>query len=248
MPPTPCPERLRKLIDRLNKESSPEAREEMRVLRLILQAIRKHKQGKGAATYGVDLPSTITINLTDYSFHIRNELALALEDIDPPDLIERIRECPVSNCNSLFWAGTSQKKACDKHSDLWRKRNNRQDIKQRKNAAATERRKQEATKTLDQMNRTALSVIRAIMVSGARKFSTIDGESWHEFFDDGRVPRSTLVVRRTTHKLFKDGYLEYHESAERRNKYGFSNDDRYYPTQKLIDLWNDARARTQQHS
>src|SRR5205085_8858866 len=85
-----------------------------------------------------------------------------------------------------------------------------------------------------------MSVIRAIMVSGARKFSTIDGTSWHEFFDDGRVPRSTRIVRLTTHKLFKDGYLEYYESAERRDRYGFSNDDRYYPTKKIKDLWADS--------
>jgi hypothetical protein len=242
MPPKPCPERLRKLIDRLNKESSPEAREEMRVLRLILQAIRKHKQGKGAATYGVDLPSKITINLTDYSFHIRNELASALEDIDPPDLIDRIRECPVSNCNSLFWAGTSQKKACDKHGDLWRKRENRRDIKQRKTEAATKRRKAQATEAFDQMNRTAQSVIRAIM-SGARKFTTIDDYSWHDFNDDDLLPRSTLVVRRVTHRLYKDGFLTYHESADRRDRYGFSPNDYYYPTPKLTELWNDKTAR-----
>jgi len=237
MPPTPCPERLRKLINRVNKEAGDEAH----VLRLILQAIRKHKQGKGAATYVVDLPSKITINLTNYTSHIRNELALALEDIDPPDLIERIRECPVTDCNSLFWAGRVDKEACDKHVDLWRKRNNRQDIKLRKNAAATKRREHEATKTLEGMTKTALSVIHVIMAKKARSFRTIDIESSHRLYDSGEVIRSTKVVRQTTHKLFKDGYLEYYESAERRDRHGFSNDDRYYPTQKLRALWAESQ-------
>jgi hypothetical protein len=187
----------------------------------------------------------------DYSFRIRNELASALEDIDPPDLIDRIRECPVSYCGELFWAGRTGragKKACNKHVDLWRKRENRKDIKQRKSAAASKRRKEEATKTLDQMNRTALSVISAIIVSGAHKFSTIDGESWHDFYHDDLLPRSTLVVRRVTHKLHKDGYLDFYESADRRDRYGFSPNDRYYPTQKLIKLWNDSRPKEPRQS
>jgi hypothetical protein len=245
MPPTPCPERLRKLIDRVNKEAGDEAH----VLRKILSEIQKKRQNsKGQDTYVATLPSKITINLIDFSSDIRNELASALADIDPPDLIDRIRECPVSHCGDLFWAGRAGKKACDKHVDLWRKRENRKDIKQRKSAAATKRRKQDATNTFDEMNRTAQSVIRAIMVSAARQFSTIDNESWHDFYNDDLLPRSTLIVRRVTHRLYKDGYLDFHESADRRNRYGFSPNDRYYPTQKLIDLWNDKTARLPRQS
>ena len=232
---------MRKLIDRLNRESSDEAH----VLRKILSAIQNKRQNnKGPETYVVNLDSKITISLTDYSFHIRNDLATALAEIDPPELIERIRECPVAHCGHLFWAGRKDKKACDKHGDRVRKATNRRDTKERKRAAATKRRQREATKIFNEMNRTAQSVIRAIMVSGAETFGSIDVVSWHEFFNDGRVPRSTRVVRLTTHKLFKDGYLEFHESAERRNRFGFSADDRYYPTQKLIDLWNDSREPT----
>lgn len=242
MPPTPCPERLRRLIDRLNKESGDEAR----VLRLILAAIQNKRQNnKGPDTYVVNLPSTITIDLTDYSFHIRNELADALADIDPPELIERIRECVVCKC--LLWAGRADKVACDKHVDRWRKREHRRDIKQRKAVAATKRRKQKATETFDQMNRTAQSIIRAIM-SGARKFTSIDGYSWHDFYDDDLLPRSTLVVRRVTHKLYKDGFLTYHESADRRDRYGFSPNDYYYPTPKLTELWNDKTLRIPKQS
>lgn len=168
MPPTPCPERLRKLIARLNKESNPEARDEARVLRLILSAIQNKRQNdKGPDTYVVNLPSTIKLNLTDYTSDIRNELADALADIDPPSLVERIRECVVCKC--LLWAGRADKVACDKHVGLWRKRQNRRDLKQRKTVAATKGRKQKATETFDQMNRTAQAVIRVIMLRSARK-------------------------------------------------------------------------------
>jgi hypothetical protein len=208
------------------------------VFREVLRAIHGYRQNKkGQDTYVANLPSTITISLADYSSHIRNDLASALADIDPPDLIERIRECPVLHCQRLFWAGRDDKKACDKHVGLWRKRENRKEIKKRESAADAKRRNADATKTLEGMTRTARSVIRAIMDKSASDFYAIDGESWHEFFDDGRVPRSKRVIRLVTHKLYKDGYLEYHESAERRDRYGFSDNDRYYPTQKLIDLW-----------
>jgi hypothetical protein len=236
---------LHKLINRLNKEGGDEAH----VLREILAAIQKFRQNnKAPNTYRAKLPSAITVDLTDYTSHIRNELAEALADIDPPDLIDRIRECPVSHCGDLFWAGRGDKKACDKHVAGWRKTQNRRDIKQRKTVAATKRRKQKATETFDQMNRTAQSVIRAIMASGARKFTTIDGYSWHDFNDDDLLPRSTWVVRNVTHSLYKDGYLTYHESAERRDRRGFSNDDRYYPTPKLTELWNDKAARIPKQS
>ena len=42
-------------------------------------------------------------------------------------------------------------------------------------------------------------------------------------------------------KGYKDGYLDYHESADSRDRRGFSRYDRYTPTQKLIDLWNETR-------
>ena len=237
MPPAPCPERLRTLIERVNREGGDEAH----VLKLILAEVEKRRQGKGQETYVAKLQSTITINLTDYTSHIRNELADALADIDPPDRIERIRYCPVCNC--LFWAGTSRKKACDKHGDRVRKANNRRDIKRRQVSADVQRRREEATKTFDAMKKTAQAVIRAIMDRGADTFGAIDAIVWNWSYDDGEVPRPILTVRRVTHKLYKDGYLEYHESADLRDERGFSRLDRYTPTQKLIDLWNDSQPR-----
>ncbi|HJT68267.1 MAG TPA: hypothetical protein VJ749_17550 [Pyrinomonadaceae bacterium] len=209
------------------------------MLRLILSEVEKRRQGKGQETYVVNLQSKITISLTDYSFHIRNDLADALADIDPPELIERIRYCPVCNC--LFWAGTSRKKACDKHGDRVRKANNRRDIRQRKTAAAHKRRKEQAVTTLGAMKRTAQAVIYVIM-NGARSFGRIDSGTSQELWSDHEFIPSTKVIRQVTHKLHKDGYLDYFESADHFRR------DRYYPTQKLIDLWNDSRLRTRQQS
>ena len=248
---------MRRLLKRLN-ESQPN---EPNPLKHLLKALHENKQGIGGDTVTVKIPSEVTINLVNSRITVRSDLELALQDVgdDLPNLVDLIRECPESTCGQLFWAGRSDKKACDKHIGLLRKRRNRRDIKnseKQKKADAkahakrveAESRRQKATKTLNQMNRTARSVIRVIMESNARKFSTIDGRSWHEFNEDGLLPRSTWVVRNVTHSLFKDGYLEYFESAERRDRRGFSDGDRYYPTQKLIDLWNDSQASTEQQS
>jgi hypothetical protein len=233
MPSSPCPERVRKIIKRLNQESGVEAHH----LKSILQAIRNKQQ----EPYVVKLPSTITINLADFSDRIRHPLSDVLSAIDPPDLIERIRECPV--CHDLYWAGRKDKAACDKHVERWRKRENRRDIKKREEAADAKRKRDEARETLAAMTTTARSVIRAIMVSDARLFGDIDGACWHQFHNDDRVPRSTEIVRNVTHRLHKDGYLDYFESAERPDRRGFSVEDRYTPTRKLIDLWGDADIR-----
>ena len=237
MPPVPYPERLKKFIERINREGGDEAR----VFRIILSEIEKQRRGKGQHNYPVKLQCTITINLTDYSANIRSDLADALAEIDPPELIERIRECPVAHCGHLFWAGTSRKKACDKHGDRVRQANYRREIKDRKTAAQAKRRKQEVKTTLDEMKRTARAVIAAVMVARKRKFQKIDVETSHILWDlHGFIP-STLVIRNVTHKLHKDGYLDYFPSAEN----GFAIEDQYYPTQKLIDLWNDSQAHKQ---
>lgn len=237
MPPVLCPERLRKFIERVNREGGDEAH----VFREILRTIQRRRQNKtGQETYVAKLHSTITVNLTDYSSHIRNELADALAEIDPPNLIERIRECPVAHCGHLFWAGRDDKKACNNHGGRVRKANNRRDIKQRKSVAAAKRRTEAARTTLGEMSPTAVLVIRAMMTKErSRLFWEIDW--WAAYFcrDLGETIRSTRVVRLTINKLVKDGYLEYSESAN-------PEEDRYDPTQKLMDLWNDSRLRTEQ--
>lgn len=132
--------------------------------------------------------------------------------------------------------------------ELWRQREYRRKRKIRETTTAAERRKEQATKTFEGMTKTARSVIRAIMAEGARSFGDIDGQAWQEFYYSGKVPRSTEIVRNVTHRLYKDGYLEYFERADHRDRRGFSNYDRYNPTQKLTDLWNDSRPKESRQS
>lgn len=235
VPLAPCPERLRKYIRRLNQESGVHAQH----LKLILQAIQDKQ-----TEYVADLSSKVTIDLTTFDYRISNDLTEILRAVDPPELIARIRECKAvvkrKICGDLFWAGRDDKKACDKHGGRVRQKKHRRDIKSRKFAADIQRRKDEATKTFDAMTTTKRSVIRAIMVKDAREFWEIDGACWHQFNDDGRVPRSTWFIRNSTHRLYKDGYLEYAESADKKDRRGFSPYDRYTATPKLTDLWNDA--------
>jgi hypothetical protein len=231
MPPTRCPARLRRLIAQANEKSNVQSHP----LRLILRALHAWRQNKGPETLPLELPSQVTINLTDYSVTVRNELDLALKEVYPPSKIDLIRVCRI--CNDLFWAGRADKVVCDKHVELWRKRENRRKEKKRETEAkqvqASKQKQEEAKKTLSEMSRTAISVIRAVMRSPyPRLFEYIDHLSSAELRNSDELVRSTKVVRQTMNKLVRDGYLEYSESAERRN-------DRYDPTQKLRDLWAD---------
>jgi hypothetical protein len=178
MPVTPCPARLQRYIKRLNQESGVEAQE----LKAFLQAVRNKQD-----PYIVKRPSTITIDLTNFTVHIRHPLSDALSAIDPPELAERILECPV--CHDLYWAGREDKPACDKHVNQWRQREYRKEKKKREGAAAAKRRRDKATETLLAMNTTAQSVIRAIMDKGARDFHEIDGAFMAGVFQ--RRPRTT---------------------------------------------------------
>ena len=107
MPPTLCPERLRKLIGRPTKS---------RVLRRARDArakanpasFRKHKQGKGAANLRRGSPKQITINLTDYHFTTQR-ISLCLEEIDPPDLIDESANARLVTAKSLLGWHVSEK-------------------------------------------------------------------------------------------------------------------------------------------
>lgn len=249
MPPKACPPYMRRLLKRLN-ELQPS---EPNPLKQLLKAIQENRQGKGGDTVTVKSPSEVTVNLVNLRVTVRSDLELALQDVDNdlPNLVNLIRECPESTCGQLFWAGRSDKKACDKHIGVLRKRRNRRDIKNRekqKKADAkadakrveAESRRQKATKTFNEMTPTARSVIHVIMAKKARSFGTIDVESSHRLWDIGDRSRSTKVVRNVTHSLYKDGYLEWYESADHQRE------DRYYPTQKLRDLWTESQREKEQ--
>jgi hypothetical protein len=234
MPPKVCPHHLRRLINEANDQPSGE-----HPFRQILKAFQAKRQGKSQPSVAVKSASLVTVNLTDYSVRIRSELDLALHEIHLPNLVNLVGECPVASCGHLFWKGRADKKTCDEHVELWRKRKHRRDKKQRETEAKRTHRKEEATKTISQMSPTALAVIRAIMGVSERPrlFWEIDWWVAYEHREGGEVVRSTKVVRQTINKLARDGYLTYSESAE-------SDEDRYEPTPKLVNLWAEIRGGT----
>jgi hypothetical protein len=222
MPPKSCPKRLERLI-----ATDPA------VLRPILRALQDRRQKKGPETFAVESPSRVTINLDNYSVTVRSELALALAEIDSPDIVELIRECAV--CQVIFWAGRIDKHACDKHVGQRRKGKQRQKekVEQTKTGEqAAELKhahlKEEAVKRLSP---TAVALLNSIVIHGNRIFWKIDNQAYEELkqIPGFRVPQR-YIIRRTLTMLVDRGYLRHDERAE-------SHEDRYEPRQKLIDLW-----------
>lgn len=237
MPPKACPLHFQRLIDRFNEQPS-----ESNPIKQILKAFRDKKQGKSTDTVTVKGLSQITINLVNFKTTLRDELELALLEIDLPNLADLIRECPVRDCGRMFWVGRDDKRVCDKHVDRWRQREYRRNKKEKEaeaeQAEAANRKGEKAREALSKLSPTAIEVIRAMMrPERPRLFWDIDW--WvaygHRQSDD--VTRSTIVVRRTINKMVKDGYLTYSESAE-------PDEDRYEPKQKLVNLWDEMRRKS----
>jgi hypothetical protein len=223
MPPKPCPQRLQRLIDRAN-EGSPD---ELRALR----GIARELEAKLRATVAVTFPSRLTIDLDDYSITITNELKTALGEIDPVEAINLIRECPV--CQRIFWAGRDDKVACSKHVEVWRKRRNRPQEKERRKEADRRHRKEELRETLSSMTPTAIAVIRAVGLHNSRYFYEIDWWVDNDFREIGERSPTTLAVRQTTKPLVREKYLEHSPNPMK------SKEDYYTARPKLIKLWGE---------
>lgn len=230
MPPKRCPVRLQRLIDRANESSKPHA------LTLILRAIQDRRQNKGPETVVVESMSQVTVNLTDYSVTVRNELDLALAEIDPPDKIDLIRECRV--CGHLFWAGRVDKVVCNKHAEQWRKSKQRSKKKADEAKAEKEATERKIKKELEGMSNTAVAVLNAIVFAGERVFYKIDFKAWEELDENPSVRRvpNRRIVRRTLTMLVDRGYLTHEEQGD-------PLDDYYLPRKKLLDYWDEVRDR-----
>lgn len=225
MPPRPCPLRLQRLINRENALPASEPHP----LRQIRRAFQDKKKGKGWETFVVGFPSDVTINLTDCTVRVQNELALALADISSPDMIDMIRDCPV--CGDLFWAGRAEKEACDRHKEQWRKQRQRRNEKRKQAEVDSERDAAQLEKTIRGLSKTATAVIIAIMAGHCRLFHNIDQEACYGIGQTSweRIP-SSYVVRQTLAMLVKRGYLEHYPA-------GNPLEDRYEPEDKLSELW-----------
>ncbi len=228
MPPKQCPLRLQRLIKRENALPASDPHP----LRQILKAFQAKRQNKGPETFAVKFPSEVTINLTDCTVAVRNDLALALAEIDLPAMVDLIRECPIPICRRLFWAGRADKVACDAHVGQWRKQEDRR--KKKQTQAETDREREEARlrKTISRLSRTAVAVITVIMADRRRVFESID--NWACYYLRGSVRKvpSRFIVRQTLTMLVKEGYLTYQADVD-------PDEDQYEPREKLINLWTE---------
>src|SRR5262252_2445039 len=170
MPSKPCPPPLRRLIKSENALPAGEPHP----LRQILNAFKAKKQNKGPDTFAVKSISDVTINLTNCTVTVRNDLALALAQIDSPDTIDLIRECPIGA--HLFWAGRTDKVACDAHVARWRQSEYRRKKKERQSDIRRENATAQLRKTITGLSRTAVALITVIMARSYqhRVFHEID--------------------------------------------------------------------------
>lgn len=224
MPPKLCPTRLRRLI----AEANGKPIDTSHPLRLILRALKDKSQNKGPDTLPLQSMSLVTINLTDYSVTVRNELAIAIKEIDPPDRINLIREC--QKCPLLFWAGRVDKVACDKHAEQWRKSKQRTKQKAEQAQAEKEASERRIRKELKGMRRTAVALLNAIVIGKERVFWKIDNEAYIYLKQSPLVRRvsNERIVRQTLKMLVDRGYLS-HEP------HGNPREDRYFASKKLLD-------------
>jgi len=221
MPPKPCPTRLQRLID-----------DDPQTLRQILGALKDRRQNKGPATYAFQSMSRVTIDLTDYSVRVRNELELALKESDLPTDLDLIHECPV--CHVLFWAGRVDKEACPNHAERWRKNKQRQRKKLDAEKQEAQRKEAQLARELNQLSRTAVALLNAIVFGGSHIFYEIDYDAWVELKDDPAVRRvtNTEIVRLTLNMMVRRGYL-------RHVHQGDHDQDHYFPEQHLVKAWTE---------
>lgn len=174
--PTPCPSRLKELISRANQEPYPEVRKHLQAIARAFDARRKGK-ADAPSSIQIETKRTMTVILGDGTVEIpRDELELALDQIEPPSNIDRIRECP---CTDIFWASRSDKVACDRHTVAWSKREWRRKAREKaeqRAKAQAERQRQRAERPFE-LTITTAAILDAIF-DNIRRFSKIDWYCW----------------------------------------------------------------------
>jgi len=204
---TPCPILLNKLIDAANSGANPVASESLKV---IARAFLEMRSGRSRQ-------------------HI--QLARALAEIAPGAKLDLIRECPV--CAKIFWAGRSDKTACDDDTAAWRKRQQRIRDAERQERLAKERAKrvkEQAGKPIE-LTETTAAILDAID-ERCRVFETIDWFCWSHL---GKA-YLTVNVQRGLRSLVEFGVISRHEPEE--------GPIRYTPRRKMEELRREVFSRT----
>jgi hypothetical protein len=229
-----CPARLEKLIKRVNKHPQ----NENDPLRRIARAFTGKRLGKRRANQiTVTDQSQISVSLISGRVTLTNELALALIEIESPQNIALIRECAVPACAVVFWAGRSDKEACDTHVSTWRKQKQRRRLAEREKKAAKLKQSRRAERLrFTKISDTAWEVIVAIM-NQRRVFSNIDHYVARALRFKGKRPTTRKAVRDCLDMLVSREYLDTypHEPDDPEFEERDPEQDRWAPTQKLIN-------------
>jgi hypothetical protein len=239
MPPKSCPLHLQRLITRENALPASDPHP----LRQVLKAFQDRRRNKGSDTFAVQSLSEVTINLTDYTVTVRSELALALAEIDSPEMVDLIRECPT--CKRLFWAGRADRMACDAHVGQWRQSEYRRNKKRTQAENQRERSEAQRRTMISKLSHTEVAVINAIMAHGMRVHWEIDDRACYELRwlrERGKIRMERIpnnyIVRLILARLVRDEYLTHQPDVD-------PTEDRYEPEDELLGLWKDiSRFRT----
>lgn len=147
----PCPSRLKELIALANLEPDSETRKTLQAIARAFQA-KRAKSKTAPAFIEIQTQNALKLHLVDVRIGlIREEIELALREVEPPSNIGLIRECTV--CPEIFWAGRDDTVACSlRHAERWGKREQRRKKAEREVKRVIDRTKRQ------QSRRTRLSV------------------------------------------------------------------------------------------
>lgn len=212
MKPTPCPSRLKELITLANLEPDSETRKHLRAIADIFRA-RRRGDKRPPAFVQIDSIFTVKVYLDGRLTTAHADLAVALKEVEHAETrIDLIRECPV--CSEIFWAGRSDKEACDRHAARWRKQEQRrrEKIKAEQRTKARVRRATSKGRIEKPLSRTSMLILEAI-ANQLHRFDTIDYYVYRKMHISRWVRRSdplyrTATVIRCLKLLADSGYID----------------------------------------
>jgi Fe2+ or Zn2+ uptake regulation protein len=226
--PTPCPSRLKELIALANLEPDSEARKHLQAIADAFKA-KRQKKTRAPALIQIEVKQTITVLLGDGTVETpRDELELALAQIEPPGRIGLIRECP--KCGEIFWAGRADKEACDRHTGLWSKQEWRRKTRDKatQRLAAKAKRAKAKSRVEKPLSKTSETILDAI-ADHQNIFESIDNHCYyalhHQGSGHGGMYR-TATVKRCLSLLTDLGYIDATEREDGKLFYTLRNKGR----------------------
>jgi hypothetical protein len=200
------------LIALANLEPDSETRKHLISIARAFRA-KRHGEKRLSAFVQIDSVFTIKVHLAGRLSTAHDDLALALKEFEDSETrIDLVRECPI--CSDIFWAGRSDKEACDRHATRWRKQEQRrrEKIKTEQRAKARVRRATSKRRIERPLSRTSMLILEAI-ANQLHRFKTIDDHVYMKMHTSRWVRKTDPLYRTATVirclKLLADaGYID----------------------------------------